>query len=671
MIHPSKTPADTPSSIPPQTVQKPVKLTARSVIIGALMIPLLVYWVEYTEIVASGPDLAAMSLPMAVVFGLLVLIGINIGIKRLWPATALTQSELLTIFIMGTVSIGICGIGMMQFLTPMLAGWSYFATPENHWSNWHHYLPLWAMASPSVIPDYYNGKTSVFRPEILAGWAQPIAVWSAFIFVLLSCMYCISALFRRQWVDSERLIFPIVQIPLAITKNGGDTPLWRNKVLWMGVAIPVILESMAVIHFTMLPTFPYFPIKPEASLQIEQSIKTPPWNAIGYTTLAFYPLVIGLTYLVSLDVSFSCWFFYLVTKLEAVAATAFGFRDPGAGPALARVPYSNEQGVGAFIGLALFSIFLAWPHLKTAWKKALGDRDAIDDSNEPLSYRAAFIGLILSALLLVAFGVVIGLSLLISVAFFTLFFLLALAFTRIRAEAGLPWGQSAAGQAHGTIAEFSGTQNFTQQELTSLTLMSWFDTDSRCLAMPSQLEAMKIGDMSEPRSLNQRSITKVVAFAVIIGIAASWLSCLGIYYHWGAGSAHLDQWRTGQGHYAYDTLQGYFQAPKPLDGPRIGGAVVGLIVVTLLSILRTQFVWWPLHPIGYAVGNTDTMTWIWFPTLLGWAAKSMIIRYGGVKTYRLALPFFLGLVFGDYAISGIWALFFLATGHSGYRTFPI
>ena len=107
-----------------------------------------------------------------------------------------------------------------------------------------------------------------------------------------------------------------------------------------------------------MPTFPYLPLKPEYSLQLEQGIKTPPWNAIGYTTMAFYPLVIGLTYLLSLDVSFSCWFFYLFTKLQNVAATSFGFRDPGAGPTLANMPYNAEQGFGAFLGLALYSLVL-------------------------------------------------------------------------------------------------------------------------------------------------------------------------------------------------------------------------------------------------------------------------------------------------------------------------
>ncbi len=110
--------------------------------------------------------------------------------------------------------------------------------------------------------------------------------------------------------------------------------------------------------------------------------------------------------------------------------------------------------------------------------------------------------------------------------------------------------------------------------------------------------------------------------------------------------------------------------PLSSDPARIGGAVVGLGLVSLLGVLRTQFVWWPLHPIGYAIGSTDMMAWLWCPTLLGWLAKSMILRYGGAKMFRQALPFFLGLILGDYAISGILAVICVVTGQAGYRTFP-
>jgi hypothetical protein len=65
------------------------------------------------------------------------------------------------------------------------------------------------------------------------------------------------------------------------------------------------------------------------------------------------------------------------------------------------------------------------------------------------------------------------------------------------------------------------------------------------------------------------------------------------------------------------------------------------------------------------------MQWLWFPMLLGWIFKALILRYGGMKGYRGALPFFLGLVLGDYTISGGLALFYTLVDAPGYRTFPI
>lgn len=658
----------------PHTPGKRAGITLRAWIIGLLLIPLLVFWVEYTEIVAAGPDLAAMSLPMAVVFALLVLIPINLLVQRWSPRLALTQVELMFIYIMNVIAVYISGIGMMQFLNPPLVGWSYFATKDNKWAtSWSRYIRHWAVVNdPAAIKDYYAGRTTLFTPEHLAAWAVPITVWTGFILVLVFCFYCIATLVRRQWIEREKLIFPIVQIPLEITRDGGNTPLWRNRLLWIAVAISAVLESLASIHYTISPTFPYVPIKPsEPPFNLGQYPTQPPWNAIGYTTVSFFPLVIGLTYLLSLDVSFSCWFFYLFTKIESVAATALGFRDPGAGPALSRMPYAGEQGVGAFVGLALFSLWLARPYLRETFRHAFRGDKTLDDRDEPMSFRTAYVGLLVSSVLLVGFAMALGLSLTTSLLFWGLFLLLALTFTRIRAEAGLPWGQGPYTLSHATLVGFGGTQAFTGQEMTGFSFLRWFDADWRCLTQPAEIEAMKIADSTGPRLMNPRHLTLAIFVAVVWGSLASWGSSLGIYYHYGAASAKVNDWRTGQGHYAFDELQGWLNNLKPVDSARIGGAVVGFIIVSLLSLLRTQFTWWPLHPIGYAVGNTDTMTWIWFPMLLGWLFKKLILRYGGIKIYRQALPFFIGLVLGDYASSGLWALYFLTTGHAGYRTFPI
>lgn len=664
--------ADMGMTVPPPRRFAPVSL--RAFLLGLLLIPLLVYWVEYTEIVANGPDLAAMALPTAVLFMLLVLVAVNRVIRRLVPARALTQAELLTIFSMNAVAVGISGIGQMQFLSPTLVGWLYYATPSNGWANrFYRFVPSWAVPDKSVAADYYAGRSSLFTPAHLAGWAPVVAVWTGFLLMMMACLYCITVLIRRQWVERERLVFPIVQIPLAITQDGGSGPIWRSTLLWAGVTLPVLLEVAAAIHFTWLPAMPYLPLKPEPALQIDQYVVQRPWNAIGVTPLSFYPFAIGLAYLLPLDVSFSCWFFYWLAKLETIGATAFGFRDAGAGAALAHIPYTDEQAAGAWVGLALFSLLLARPHLLAAWRKAFRGGTGADDSDEPLSYRAAFLGLFVSSAFLVAFGVALGLSLGLSIVFWVLFLLFALTMTRIRAEAGIAWGvgsQSAWPGAHQNLVNIGGTQNFTAPALTGLTFLRWFDSDLRCLAQPPQLEAMKLAGEAGPPPLHPRQLTWALGAAALVGTLAAWACCLGIYYHYGAAGAVVNSWRTSLGASPFASLVGWMNTPLPSDPARLSGAVLGLGAVSLLSVLRTRFVWWPLHPIGYAIGSTDMMAWLWCPTLIGWLAKSLILRYGGAKLFRQALPFFLGLILGDYAISGILALICAVTGQPGYRTFP-
>ena len=647
------------------------KVTLKAWIIGLLLIPILVFWVEYTEIVAAGPDLAAMSLPMASVFALLVLVGINALVVRVKPSWALTQADLVVIYTMTTIAVYISGIGMMQFLNPTLVGWWHFATPENNWSHWHQYVRSWAVPDTSVVAGYYNGRSNFFTAANLQAWLGPIVVWTAFIFVLLFCMFCIATLVRKHWVESERLTFPIVQIPLEITRNGGNTPFWRNPLLWAGMAVPLVLETINTVHFTIMPGMPYVALKPEASLQIDTHFTSPPWNSMGYTVLAFYPFVIGLTYLLAQDVSFSCWAFYLGKKAETIIATAFGFRDAGAGPAAQQIPYTNEQSVGAFIGVAIFSLLMARPALKESFRKVFRGDKSVDDSVEPISYRMAYIGIAVSGSMLIAFGVAMGLSPLLAVIFFGLFFVMALTFTRIRAEAGLPWGVGPGGLSHGNIVSFAGTEALSTQELTGLSFLNWFDSDWRCLPQPAMIEAMKMADATTPKKLNARMMTPAIFVAIVVGTLAAWASTLGIYYHFGADSASLEGWRTGQGHYQFDQLHSWLSSPQPMSLPRFEAAFIGLIVVAFLGTMRTRFVWWPLHPIGYAVANTGALDWIWFPILIGWLCKAVILRYGGIKFYRVCLPFFMGLFIGDYAISGILSLIFLATGHSGYRTFPI
>ena len=546
-------------------------ITPRAWIIGLLLIPILDFWLEYTEIVAAGPDLAAMSLPMAVLFALLVLIGINLGVKKFRPKLALTQAELLFIYTMNTVAIYIGGIGMMQFLTPTLVGWKYYATKENKWENWHHFIPPWAVPDGSVAKDYYKGQTTLFTPEHLLGLGR-----------------------AGRGLDRVHLHAAVLLLlhrrPAAAAVGGpgaADLPhrpdsRWRSRATaaatrsgptacsgWAS-GIPVVLESLAAIHFTLIPTFPVHPdqarIQPAAGTgHQDAALERHRLHDAGLLPAGHRP-----------DLSAVAGRVVLLLVLLPVYQAAKCRRD------LVRLPRSGrgtDPGEHALYRRAgRRARFSAWPCTRWFWParslpkpgaRRSGARRTWTTRPSRCPYRAAYIGLFVSSALLVGFGVALGLSLWVSLVFWVLLLLLALTFTRIRAEAGLPWGQAPYNLTHGNMVHFAGTEAFSPRELTAFSFVRWFDSDWRCLGQPAEIEAMKIADSTGPRPMNPRHLTAAVFVAILVGCLAAWVSCLGIYYHFGAASAHVNDWRTGQGHYGFDELQGWLNAPKSADTARI------------------------------------------------------------------------------------------------------
>jgi hypothetical protein len=660
--------SEAPAGRPPVGVPRPIAgITWRAVLIGSLLIPVVCIWNEYTEIVAEGTDLVAMSLIIAVVILLFCLVMINLALKKWAPRIAFSQAEIMYIYVMLTVSAGISGIGMTQFLVPQLGNLYHFANATNKWEDLWPYVPRWFVPNRAVLPEFYGGQSSFYSWAHFTGWLVPILVWSAFIVVMLFCMLCMNVIIRRQWMDRERLTFPIVYVPLEISKGGGAVDLFRNRWMWIGFAIPCVLETMASLSY-LFPAVPSIPLKPSSQLDIGPYFTDPPWNAVGYLTLAFYPLVIGIAYFLSLEVSFSCWFFYLLTKVQNIMTTALGFQDAQASAAAKRLPYLPEQGAGAFIGLTLFAAIASRRYLGDILRKAFTGAPDVQDENEPMPYRLAVFGLLGGLLALCGFMAAAGLTWYLALIFFALYFVLVITFTRIRAEAGVAWGFGPNNPAHRLMLDTGGSYGWNLKDLTLFSYLIWMDLDYRCVAMPHQLEGFKIGESAR---MNNRHLAAAMMFATVIGAFASFWALLTIYYHYGAGTAKVNGWRTSMGSRAFTDVHNWSVNPERLNWPSLEATLVGIAVTGLLMTLRTQFVWWPLHPIGYAIAGTFTMDWLWFPTLIGWLVKALTIRYGGMQLYRSFIPFFIGLILGDYVIGGLWSLVGLAFDIRVYRCFPI
>ena len=641
-----------------------VGIRARVLVLGLILIPLNCYWVTMTEIKWCSNDSTCVSLFMTVVTIIFFLTLANLLIAKRFPDHALTQGELMVVYVMLSISTAMAGHDMMGNLLPNLANVFWFNTPQNGWEKFYRYIPTWfAPRSRDALRGFYEGSSTLYTKEHLLAWAVPVAVWGCFMLVIAFIMLCTNVIIRKQWMEKEKLTFPIIQMPLEMTREGGMSGFFTNRIMWMGFAIPAIIEtinelnyfypSVPSIHIKLLDLGPYFTMRP--------------WNGVGWFPISFYPFAIGLAFFLPSDLSFSCWFFYLFRKAVDVFAVAMGFRDPGSTPAMQRFPYFAEQADGAWVIIALLMIYASRKHLVQVFRRALGKDSELDDSTEPMAYRTALIGIAMGLLLLFGFCLAAGASLYLPLVYFALYFIVAIAITRIRAELGPPAHELNFFRPDEIMTAAFGTQALGIRNMTIISYFYWFNRGYRNLVMPHQLEAFKIGEVSKSSG---RKLAGIIMLATFVGVVATFWSLLHMYYINGAATAKIQAgYRTGIGSYAFDRLNGWVINPKKMDVPAVTFMGVGAAFALFLSIMKAQFLWWPFHPIGYGLAVSYAMDYFWFTAFIGWLCKLLTIRYGGIRMYRKALPFFMGLILGDYVVASIWTLIGWAMGVTTYRTF--
>lgn len=635
-------------------------LTLRAWVIGIICVGLVDLWIHWAELVLGQRGhtaLANTSIPVGAFNALVVLVVMNLIIQRISARWALNPQELLLIYVMMTVATVLSSSGALHFIVPTITAAFYFASPENRWAElFHQYIPDWlAQKNELALKYFYQGNAKV----PLELWWKQIAAWTLFMVMYTFTCLCLMVIIRRQWVERERLTFPTVALPVAMIRE--PQSLLRNRLMWIGFLIPFTLGTLNTIHLNY-PAVPEVPLRASSRMDIGQWITTPPWNAIGYMPLSFYPFVIGIAYLLSLEVTFSCWFFFVLTKAQLVLGAAAGWTAQAGGAAQSVYPWIGHQGAGAFLGIAAISLFLARKHLVEVWRIAWQGKG--DDSQEPMPYRWALIGFLAGLLGTIGFCAAAGMSW--GAAFILVVLALSymLAATRTRAESGNAWLFGPNVDVYQLMTTTFGTTGFRVQDLTILAFMRapLANYDLRCISMPHQLDGFKMG--GELRA-NQRQLAFAMMSAIAIGFVVSFTIALAIWYQFGAG-AKAEPWRTSMGRMPFNALADAIKTPVKAD---VNGSIAvffGFAVTLALATLRMHLNWFPFHPVGYAIANTFTMQWVWMPFFIAWVIKWIILRFGGMKLYRQSLPFFFGLILGDFLNGGFWTLVGCLTNISVY-----
>jgi hypothetical protein len=542
----------------------------------------------------------------------------------------------------------------------------YYSGLETKWQKWLPLLPDWfGPRHAAAVVGFWKGD--VWRVP-WSDWAGPLAAWTALVLAVAWVMLCLNAMARRQWIAHERLAFPLVQLPLELARQEPGHALnsyYRNPYTWLGFALPVVLHTINGIH----QYYPSVPALQFRHINAVESLQSPPWNAIRLLDVTFYPCVVGISYLLTLEVSLSCWLFYLARKLAPALGAATGWSEYTT-PNGQVFPFADQQATGAWVAIVITALWTGRREIGRILRSAVGaDRAGRGDPSDPMSYRTAFWGALGGMGFLVFWLVSARMTPWVAVVFLSLFFIWCVALTRIRAEAGMG-GLTGPMTPQETMYMWGGSAVFGPQNLVLLQFCRWMTVDLRGLAciMPSQLDDFK---MAEAVRLNGRSVALAILFALAFSLLAAYLILLPVVYQYGGVTMNRMRF------YEVPTtpfreLTAMLQTPRRADQLEIGSAGFGLLFTLLLSALRLRVSWWPLHPIGYAVGfSRRTVDWMWFSIFLGWAAKSVALRMGGMKLYRQALPLFLGFILGEFFMGGVFGLIgCLFPETTGYQLYP-
>jgi hypothetical protein len=620
-------------------------VTIRSVLLGLALVGGLAFFIPHLQDVKSGPDLGLSPITGASVLALFLLLG-PINVLLIWrrPGRSLTRQEILTVYGMVAATAAIATVGYATFFTVMVTASEYLATPENRWETLiHPHIPLsMRVADASAIRWLWEGIPEG-QPIPWGAWRGPLITWGAIALCIYLGSFCLVSLVRRDWIEGQRLVFPLAQIPLETVGYRGvpGTPLLRRPAFWIGFGIAFSYGLLGLLN-TYYPAVPFHSMRWPIGRVFHQSVM--PWGVLNRLAFNLSWSSIGIMCLLPVEVSLSLWFFHVWYYTEMVVLAALGFTgQAGARYAFNPGVFFSYQTGGALVG---FGAFVLWQSrralvasVRAWWDPAWREHDPL----ELVKPRYALIGLVLSTVGLSLIAIAAGAQVHRLLILLFMFYTTALSLTRVIAAAGTnhvecgPQVRYLLDHGLGTMGVRPGSYVLMNQ------MDAIFMTEFKVSFMHFIANDMKIFHASRLRGT---SVVLALAAAVVLMVALGPLGRISSGYQWGiaAGDAWtydmVPRWEWGD---MVDQLQN----PRQPDTTGITAMLSGASVATALVLLQMHVSWWRLSPVGFLLqGGWGINALIWANALVGWSIVNVIYRFGGLRLYRRLRPAFFGLFLG-------------------------
>ena len=480
-------------------------------------------------------------------------------------------------------------------------------------------------------------------------WGKPLIAWLGLLLPWWGMMIAIAMIALPQWRDRERVTFPLLEVQKAISSapaTGRGLPgIFRDPMLLMGLGLSFFIVMLSRVSGKWPGMFPAIPLSFDMSPYFTEGFvrHLPVWIT-GQYKLRF--AIVGLAFFMQKRVSFSIWSVQLIAGLTM--ATVAVYSPPFEYGALA------PMNIGVHFGMAAGVLWLARSHLAHIGSTFVNGVKTDAERRD----RFAAVTLLLSLVGMFAWFTWVGVHPGWSLCIILMAFLFGIVYARIVAETGLPvvsstarygmqlikfvpvaWRTAASMYFGGIMAVFIGYMN-------------------RTCASVVVLHALGLDPKASPRK--QQRLGMLFLGVLVASVVIAGATYLVVAYNIGETLAgeNIEAWWRGVFNWtsekslvAWDT--GRIMHSKPeLSWFILYGAAAALLLQWLCSFS----VKWPFHPLGLLLIATWTGSAVWFSVFVGWLLKTLVIKYGGARSYTRARGLFLGLVLGEVTGIVIWTV---------------